>query len=318
MRRYSLLFILSAFCNLASAQTSRSYEQTDKKVRELGALADKNVAIIADTISRLFSDKQDKARGFFYWIANNISIDGKATKANDQKKINPEQVVQLRRTTPLGFAKLFQEMCSMGNIRCLVVDGYVKNGTDDINNKADEPNHSWNVVQLGKSPEDWYYVDVARAAGYLDKKQILFTPDFISGYFFAEKSLFNLDHFPDNQAWLLGEGPKGLKDFYALPVIGRGAYKLGLTKPSPIQGLVHTNVKNSVSFSFLKSNTDPINKIVLLIGEGNRQLRPEPMNFSDNGGSVSFVYQFKREDSYPVRIMVDDKEVLSYIVEVAE
>ena len=66
----------------------------------------------------------------------------KPSAQTTRKKINPEQVVMNRKTTSLGFAKLFQEMCSMGNIRCLVVDGYVKHSTEDINNRADEPNHS--------------------------------------------------------------------------------------------------------------------------------------------------------------------------------
>lgn len=313
---YVALFISCLIPGIGHSQGK--YDRIDQVVAQLGAMPDKNVATIADTISRKFSDKQDKARAFYYWIANNIALDGKAIRSNDQKKINPEQVVMNRKTTSLGFAKLFQEMCSMGNIRCLVVDGYVKHSTEDINNRADEPNHSWNVVQLGKSPEEWYYVDVARGSGFLDKKQLQFTPSFVSGYFFPEKTLFNLEHFPDNEAWLLGAGPKGLKDFYALPVIGRGAYGLGLFKPNPVTGVIHTSIRNPVQFSFQFNGNEPIQSIELLIGEGNKQLKPAPMNFSNSGGSVNFSYQFKREDSYPVRIVVDGRDVLSYIVEATE
>lgn len=302
----------------AQSQLSGDYKKVDRVVASFGPMPSMNVAQIADTISRQFSKKEEKARGFFYWIANNIAIDGKATRANDQKKSDPEVVVQVRKATPLGFAKLFNEMCSMGNIRCLVVDGYVKNSPEDIGNPADEINHSWNVVQLGTSPDEWYYVDVARASGSLDKKQINFTPAFTSNYFFADRALFNLDHYPDNQAWQLGAGPKGLKDFYALPVFTNGSYHYGLKKPSPFLGIIRANIKSAVQFSFIQSGDHPINNINLLIGEGNRQQKTEALVFTDDAGNIRFSYQFKREDSFPVSIQIDGKTVLQYMVEVTE
>jgi transglutaminase/protease-like cytokinesis protein 3 len=180
------------------------YTTTDNFIKNLGSLDSLNVARIADTLTRRLSDKEQKARAIFYWIANNIALDLKAIKSNDQRKSLPEDVVKMRKGTPLGFAKLFQEMSSLANIRCLVVDGYVKANTDDINSPSDESNHSWNVVQLGLSPDQWYFVDVAKASGYTDKKMSSFTREFTSNYFFPDKALFNLDHFPDNDAWQLG------------------------------------------------------------------------------------------------------------------
>jgi hypothetical protein len=213
---------------------------------------------------------------------------------------------------------LVQEMCSMANIRCLVVDGYVKNYPEDINNKPDEINHSWNVVQLGQSPEEWYFIDAAKASGYVDKKNTVFTKRFTSEYFFPGKTLFNLDHFPDNKAWQLGGGPKGLNEFYAMPVICNAAYTYGLQKPSPMNGFIKTKTKNTTSFSFSYNGSIPITGISLIMGEGNKQLKPVPINFTDNGGTISFNYQFKKDDSFPLRIMVDGKELMQYYMEVSE
>lgn len=322
MRKIHLISVSVLTCIVfsisATGQHAQRYTNVDQYAINLGALTDKNVAQIADSLGRPFEDKKMKARAYFTWIAHYIALDGKAIRANDQKKTKPEDVVLNRKTTPLGFAQLFQEMCSMGNIRCLVVDGFIKNNTDDIGNPADEPNHSWNVVQLGQSPDEWYYVDVARASGQLDKKMLQFTPNFTSAYFFADRSIFNLDHFPDNKAWQLGDGPKGLKDFYAFPVISYAAYEIGLKKPQPILGMIRTSIKNKVEFSFNYINYSEIKGINLIIGEGSRQLKPEPMNFTDNAGTIRFSYQFKREDTYPVKVEVDGKTVLQYIVEVNE
>jgi hypothetical protein len=294
------------------------YAKTDAFVRSLGSLDNLNVATIADTITRKLDAKKDKARAIFYWIANNISLDLKASKANDNRKTDPILVVQSRKATPLGFSTLVQEMCSMANIRCLTVDGYVKNYAEEINNPADEINHSWNVVQLGQSPEDWYYIDAAKASGYADKKYSTFTKEFTSGYFFADKTLFNLDHYPDNQAWQLGAGPKSLKEFYALPVISSAAYVYGLQKPLPLNGYIKTKMKTPASFGFRQSGDVPITSITLIIGDDKKPDKPLDMNFVDNGGAISFKHQFKKEDVYPVKIVVDGKVLLQYMAEVTE
>jgi hypothetical protein len=206
----------------------------------------------------------------------------------------------------------------MVNIRCLTVDGYVKNNSEDIGNKADEINHSWNVVQLGQSPDQWFYIDAAKASGFIDLKAKISTKLFTSEYFFADRALFNLDHYPDNDAWQLGNGPKSLRDFYALPVISNAAYKFGLQKPQPMNGHIKTKATVPVTFSFIYNNAVPIKNIFLIIGKEKKQLKPEPMNFKDNNGVISFSFQFKVADTYPVRVVADGQELLQYYLEVED
>jgi hypothetical protein len=317
MNKYTfLLIILFASTGFNLTAQDNKFAHTDDRVKLLGSLDNLNVATIADTITRSFPDKYDKARAIFYWIANNISIDPKATKSNDNKNSDPVKVVQFRKATPAGFALLVQEMCSMANIRCLTVDGYVKSNADEINNKADEINHTWNVVQLGQSPEQWFYIDAAKASGYLDKKMSSFTKLFTSEYFFADKSLFNLDHFPDNGAWQLGTGPKSLKAFYALPVISNAAYKYGLQKPQPENGYIKTKSNTPVSFSFIHSGSVPVKKIILVMGDDKKQWKTETLDFKENNGTIGFSFKFKIADSYPLKIIVDEKELLQYYIEV--
>lgn len=305
--------------NALDAQTGNNpYTKTDSIVKKLGSLDSFNVATIADTITRRFTDKETKARAIFYWIANNISFDLKAIKSNDNRRVDPVIVIQTRKATPIGYANLVQEMCSMANIRCLTVDGYVKNNAEDINNPSDEINHSWNVVQLGQSPEEWYYIDAAKASGFTDKKFSAFTKEFTSQYFFADKTLFNLDHFPDNSAWQLGSGPKNLKDFYALPVFSNAAYIYGLQRPKPANGYIKSKTKNTTSFSFPHTNDVTIASIILVTGDEKKQEKAQAMNFSDNSGVITFNHQFKKEDSYPVRIIADGKVIVQYFAEVVE
>ena len=316
MKKTWLVLIISFFSLNSFSQNN--YTTTDKFVQAQGSMDSFNLAQIAQTITAGTADKEQQARAIFYWIANNIALDPKSIKGNDQRKSLPEDVVKLRKGTALGFAKLYQEMASIVNIRCLVVDGYIRTSIDELNNPVDEINHSWNVVQLGQSPESWYVLDVANASGNMDKKMTVFTKKFTSGYFFTDKTLFNLDHFADNSAWQLGPGTKSKKDFYALPIIGPAAYEYGLKKPTPATGFIKTKTKGKVSFSIPVNSGESITNVSLLIGEGRRLQKPEPMNFSYAGGAIVFNYQFKVEDTYPVKIMVDEKLVLEYMVEVSE
>jgi hypothetical protein len=318
MKKILLFFILSMGFGYSYAQTN-PFKYIDDEVAKFGALPTANIATIADTITRKFRDNEQKVRAIYYWIANNIAIDPKATKQIDQKNTLPERVIALRKTTALGFSLLVQEMCSYAKIRCLSVDGYVKNYAKEINEKSDEKNYSWNVVQLGKSPETWYYIDACRASGFLDKDEKIFTKQFTSQYFFADKTLFNLIYFPDNMAWQLGEAPvKSLNSYYQLPIIGNYAVALEMRKPMPLTGFIKTKLNKPVNFSFGINNENTINKISLLIGDDKKKPKEEPMNFDNNSGQISFSYTFKKEDTFPLRIIVDGKIILEYIIEVSE
>ena len=319
MKTFYLVIFLVLSLNLSFAQNAAlKYKAVDESVEKLGPLLTFNVATIADTITEKFSDKELQARAIFYWITHNIAIDPKATRQNDNKNTLPEKVIELRRATPLGFSLLVQEMSSAANIRCLSVDGFVKNYSAEINEVADEINYSWNVIQLGQSPETWFYVDAARASGSLDKKGNLFTKQFTSEYFFADRTLFNLTYYPDNSAWQLGSGPKSKKDYYALPVIGSSAFALGMGKPTPATGFIKTTMKKPVSFSFPVSKGAEIKNISLVMGDEKKPLKPEAMNFENSGGVITFSYLFKKDGSFPMRITADGKELLHYMVEVTE
>lgn len=312
---FALWFIFTLTALQGFAQ---NYAKTDSLVKGFGAMTDKNVAQIAQTITISFPEKIQKARAVFYWIAHNIAIDPKATKSYDQKNSDPVKVIELRKATPLGFSLLFQEMCSQADIRCLSVDGYTKSFADEINDQPDEINHSWNVVQLGQSKDEWFYVDVAKAAGYLDKKQSLFTPEFCSAYFFTNKILFNLSHYPDNGAWLLGPGPKSLKDFYALPVFGAAAFELGVQKPMPASGLLKSKLNGKIDFTIPYNEKKNITKLEIVAGDERKNPKPVLVKFSSAEGGMQFTYNCKTEAEFPLKILADGREILVYQLLVEE
>jgi transglutaminase/protease-like cytokinesis protein 3 len=318
MKKLNLIILLFFVAISSHAQVDK-YKYVDETVKKIGSMPKNNVAEIAAKITKDFKANEDKARAIYYWIANNIAIDPKATKKNDPKNTLPELVIAGRKTTPLGFSLLVQEMCSYAKIRCLSIDGYVKNNAEEINTKAEEKNYSWNVVQLGQSPETWYYIDACRASGSLDAKYTVFTKEFTSQYFFTDKRLFNLIYFPDNMAWQLGEASvKNVTSYYQLPIISNYAVSLEMRKLAPLTGLIKTKINIPINFSFTINNENTITKIVLIKGVGKKLSKEEAMNFTNDNGNVSFSYTFKKEEDFQLQVIVNGKVLLQYLVEVKE
>ena len=315
MKVYLFLFysIISSFFAVG-----QKYDRADAVAGNIGALNSFNVAQIADTLTQSFSTKEEKARAIFYWIAHHIEPDLKASRYNDNKKVLPEDVIQSRKGTPLGFANLFQEMLSRANIRCLTVDGYIKRNASDINNLPDDPNHTWNVVQLGTSNEAWLYVDVFLAAGNMDSRFTRFIPNFNKDYFFTPYPTFNLQHFPDNPVWQFGSGFKSKKEFFNAPVVTGAGISLGIFNVEPARGVIKTKTKNAVNFIISFQNDVEPKEIFMVTGDDKRPDKPKPVKFSTNEGRIQFQYLFERDDEYPCRIVIDGAVVLEYMVDAIE
>ena len=132
----------------ASGQTNgRNFTTIDAYVKSLGPLDSMSMGTINNVVSNKFTDKIDKARAIYYWITHNITYDVKAARSNTSIKNTPAEVLLSRKAVGIGFASLFQDMCSSADIRCLTVDGFIKNSTQQIGEKGTDINH----ICIGKT-----------------------------------------------------------------------------------------------------------------------------------------------------------------------
>lgn len=308
------LFILAGF-NVFAQTKGRDFTAVDAYVKSLGPLDSMSMGTINNVVSNKFTDKMDKARAIYYWIAHNIKYDIKAARTNNTMKNTPADVLLSRKATGIGFASLFQDMCSSADIRCLTVDGFVKNNINQIDESSADINHSWAVVQLGQSPEEWFYVDPAFGSGYADAEMKVFTPYYTDAYFFTEKETFNLQHYPDNEAWKLGGAPKSKKDFFEMPVIKVAAVELGLKKLSPNEGNIKAKANKAVKFSFTIKSTENITKVELGVGE-KKKYKLEEIQYTNSATVLSFSYKFEDANSGPVTVFVNGKEFVAYHLDV--
>ncbi len=310
-----ILFLLAfSGVNLFAQTGGRDFKAIDDYVKGLGALDSMTMGTINNVVSKKFEDKIDRARAIYDWIALNITYDIKAAKSNNTAKNSPADVLLSRKAVGIGFAGLFQDMCSAADIRCLTVDGFVKNNTEQIDEKGAEINHSWAVVQLGQSPDTWYYVDPAWGSGYADAEMKVFTRSFTDAYFFTDKPIFNLQHYPDNEAWKLGGAPKNKKEFYSLPVIKVAGPELGMKKFSPNDGHFKARVNKEVNFNY-SLNGKEITKVELAMGE-RKKYKVKEIKYNYSGGVLSFSYKFDEDGAYPITVIVNGRELISYFVEI--
>jgi len=311
---FLFLFLFTSTATFAQNKIS-SFKVVDDYVKSLGALDTLNMGSISYIVTKKFDDPKDKARAIFDWIAYNISFDCKNARNHGNEKNTSDDVLKFRKTNASGYAALFQDMCSVVKIRCLTVDGYSKNSVEQINEKPDEFNNTWDVVQLGKSSETWFYVDPTLGSGYTDDKVTVYTKAFNDAYFFADRDLFNKQHFPNNKAWFLGNGAKSKSEFLSLPVIKGAAYEFDITNFTPADGIIKTKTKKAVQFSF--SAAGKIDIVALAIGEEKKK-KIKPVDFTFNGSIVRFSYKFEDESSYPVTVLVNGKPLLGYLVVASE
>jgi Transglutaminase-like superfamily len=317
MKRRILKLVILFVTLSTNIFAQQNFAKADAHALKVGKLDSTNMGTIAALLTKPFTEKIDKARAIYTWIAYNITYDVKAASKESTDKNTTTEVLLYRKAVGIGFATLFQDMCSSAGIRCLTADGHIKRNTEEIGDNELEKNHSWAVVQLGTSPDTWYYVDVALASGSVDEDMKVFTKKFSGNYFFADKAIFNWQHFPDNPTWKLDAGPKNKKEFLALPIIRAAAYDWQLKKFTPEAAVQKAKLSNAVNFSFVFGKTDAVTKVTLQYGNGKKKKVKNAL-FNQSGNTLSFSYKFDVEDIYPVTISINDAELITYKFEIAE
>lgn len=315
MKQTTLLLFFCMISIFTFSQNNDKYTTVDNYVYSLGKMDSLNISSITEKLTSYFPDKKMKCRAIYYWIANNINMISTKNKSNSTEI---DKIIQSRNANSTDFAALFQEMCSLSEIRCLKIEGYTRFYSKEMSDIPESINHTWNVVQLGKSPDSWFYVDVAKGSGYINSRIHTFSRNFSSNYFFSENTIFNLDHLPDNKSWILGESSFNLNSFFSLPIIENEAYEINVKKISPLNGFIHSAPNQPIQFEFLYSNQSPISSISIITGDGNKQSNSERINYTDVNGKINFSYTFKKSASFPFKILINNKPFLIYHFEISE
>ncbi|GMU51855.1 MAG: hypothetical protein AMXMBFR33_10010 [Candidatus Xenobia bacterium] len=135
----------------------------------------------ARDLQRIRRWDEERARAIYRWMTANIAYagreaewraaratrNGRATLVHDNKKLlDPEKILQTRKTICLGYATLYRALAVESGLRCDLVTGNLTGDPD--------ARHAWNEVRVGEARlgidatwgtaeyEEWYLVPLSR------------------------------------------------------------------------------------------------------------------------------------------------------------
>ena len=187
-----------------------------------------NVRSISSLIRKIQSfgtNDLENAWLVFYWIGQNISYDFHCDNHSN------ENVFQNRTGSCQGFVNLFHQCCSLLNIQCLKISGYIKQNFLRKSEDLKKLIHSWNAIVLDQYT---YLVDPTRSADRCHN-----TNEFQDYYFLTSPEEFIYTHYSNGYQLLQPEITE--QEFLSLPIIKSNYYRLNLSIVSPKQGFNQTN-----------------------------------------------------------------------------
>ena len=119
-------------------------------------------------------------------------------------------------------------------------------------------------------------------------------------------------------AWQLDKGPKSVKPFYELPVVTPAALDLGFQSINPDKGRIKSKIKKPIAFSYKQVGDSSIQKVELIIGQSRKYIKPTPMVYTFDGGTLNFSHSFQEADEYPVKVVINNRVCFQYMIEVRE
>lgn len=188
----------------------------------------KDIRVLASTLTAPFTMEVEKVRAIFIWVAHNIAYDCKAY--HNMESDNPaefpdasdyrlaETVLKKKKGVCSDYALLFRQLCIEAGIESEIVDGYA---FDEYNPKPHKlsyagADHAWNAVRINGY---WHLVDATWAAGWADDNCSSFTFDYADYYFLPSPDMFIHSHFPLDEKWQLLQKPITSDEFLKLAAL---------------------------------------------------------------------------------------------------
>jgi len=219
---------------------------------------------LTDKIKTDFTTDEDRARAAFAWIAMNIEYQTKGV--NKLQKIRfsytseedlqaqkdkfrrelAQKTIRSRKALCEGYATLFQEICSLLNIECIIITGTAKRFVSEIGNSNLPSNHAWNAVKINGK---WILADITWAAGSVDYAKMEFLKEYTPAYFDSDPTEFAMKHYPDNQEWLLLNSSFTREEFTLQPAVFNEFIGKGYKIINPKNGSLSTKKGNDINFS---------------------------------------------------------------------
>jgi hypothetical protein len=306
--------ILLLWCNTATAQRidRNKFEAIDKYVSDLGPMQGHYLKFIVDTLThRGTAPDLEKVRALYMWEAHNIDYNTSARRHPKQANTSASTALNERKASHEGYANLFKAMCDLAQVECVVVTGMAKFDPRDIGSLSPKWNkHSWNAVKVDKT---WYLLDIPWSAGRTDRKFRFYTKSFTDAWFFTDRDLFALSHYPDKKQWQLLDTPINKSNFTFAPIIGRSAI-VNEVYTTQIRGNVRGKADTTKNMIFELGNPSLVKSVAIT----RRTSEKIPVKYTINGDKMSVDIPFQREGDYAFNMYINDELAYTYLATVGK
>jgi len=292
-----------------------------------------NLPNLAYKLTKDLNTDIERFRAIYKWVCHNIANDyglylnnkyKRNRLRNDSLKYELWQTKfrkklfkilrKRKRTICTGYAYLIKALAQFANIKCVIIQGYGRVSTTEINDTS-LPNHSWNAVHINNK---WYLCDPTWAAGIPDTETGKFTFTYNDSYFLTAPKLFALNHYPiDNNWWLLDDANiPTFNAFLEAPIFYGSTFKYLNDHLLP-KTLEHTlTTQQHVKFKYqLKSDLEK-DQIQFVIDNGKRQWTTAPDTIRFINDHVILEHQFKKPGWYDVHLYCNDEIIATYVFKV--
>lgn len=287
-----------------------------------------NLPVLAHKLTANLKTDIEKFRAIYLWVCQNIkgdtTQDSKVFKYkrklahdtvaylkwNNEFKVKAfKKLLKRKKTMCTGYAYLIKELCFLADIECVIVDGYGRSVSANVE-ALDFANHSWNAVKLNNK---WYLCDATWSSGFSINTN--FIKDYNDGYFLTDPILFAKNHFPLNKKWFLNDSLANTK-FTPQAIVYGETFKHKIIPTHPKTLNVTTKKDEALHFSFktLASTSQDDIELIHFIGLKEHAFKIE--NFQINDNNISFSNSFKHKGNYDVHLKIDNSIVATYTVSV--
>lgn len=252
----SLLFVLLFVGFTANAQDYTKVDNTVKAYPKFSTLEK-----FADQVKADFTAEDDKARAIFTWLALNVKYDMAAYNTREmpvafsyrtqEEKIIKERkfkddlalkTLKSRKGVCQGYSTLFEAIAERVGLQAVIIPGTSKSHPTHIGKLPTASDHAWNAVKISGQ---WRLVDATWGAGTVTGNPPQFGFRFNDSYFLTDPADFVLNHYPDDEKWLLTNATK--EDFADMPLYYGNYLMGGYEFVSPDAG-VYANTKSVLPF----------------------------------------------------------------------
>lgn len=299
---------------LAQKINRNDFTKVDAYVAELGPMEGHFLKFIVDTLThRQTAPVAEQVRALYMWEAKYIDYNTKGRRHPKNFNPSPAEALSERMTTDEGYANLFKAMCDLAHIECKVIEGMAKNDPRNIGGKLSPKwnKHYWNAVKVDGT---WYLLDAAWSAGKTDRKFRFYTKQFTDAWFFTDRELFALSHYPNDKKWQLLDTPINKSIFNGAPIVGTSAIVNEVYPVSGKRGNIRGKADTTKKMVFEVGDPSLI-KSVTVTGRTSQKI---PAQYTIDNNLMYVEVPFKSEGDYPFNIYVNDALAYTYQADIGK